>query len=305
MNYTKTGNAINITLNTPAKISGILIKLSSQEPVKVSNIGNIPFPECTTNTSVISSKQYPPFENTKKRLSSIFTCPSRNINIGEYPMINWILVTFSERLTNCNQIQNQINGEQRDCPANLEFVELYEVNQDDCNIPDFPAFGGIGFVKKTIKNKTQLVLKYSCDEHFYIDGYNDDELSCPRNGDWWPKYLPKCKPRVTCDVSKLEIESDLASSSSLSSSSSSSSETKDFKDKLNVEIKVKISHLWDNNKAVVGSIAKFECKDELNLTKINGSMQRVCRSDGTWSDQNPECYLKRKIQSSTTTTLKV
>ena len=304
MNYTKTGNAINITLNTPAKISGILIKLSSQEPVKVSNIGNIPFPECTTNTTVINSKQYPPFENPKKRLSSIFTCPSRNINIGEYPLINWILVTFSEKLTNCNQIQDQTNGEQRDCSANLEFVELYEVNQDDCNVPDFPAFGGIIFAKKTIKNKTQLVLKYSCDEHFYIDGYNDDELSCPRNGDWWPKYLPKCKPRVTCDVSKLEIEPGLASSSS----SSSSSEAEDFKDKLNLEIKVKISHLWDNNKAVVGSIAKFECKDEFNLTKINGSMQRVCRSDGTWSDQNPECYLKRKmnkIQSSTTTTLKV
>ena len=210
----------------------------------MTNIRNIEAPECFENTTT-----------KDKRHSTLFQCPTTDANIWTHPNVSWILVTFNEKLSSC---------ETSSCPAKVEFIELYEVSNDECSKPDVPAFGKLVPIRA---NGAVARFRYACEDFFTMHEKKVVEIACNRYDDWFPKSLPKCEPNITCDVEYVD------------------------------ELKISYNWLWSETEAVVGTIATFECVD--NTTKINGTAKRECRSDGMWNEEMPQCI---PIQGSSTET---
>ncbi|CAG2115913.1 unnamed protein product [Medioppia subpectinata] len=103
-NYTLNGNAINISLENSAKISGLAVKVSSIEPIGVVNIKHIPSPECfVANITVKEGLSV----HLPKRYSTLFHCPTKDVDYWTHPIVSWILITFSEKFRNCELVLHE------------------------------------------------------------------------------------------------------------------------------------------------------------------------------------------------------
>ncbi|XP_054159929.1 uncharacterized protein LOC128958140 [Oppia nitens] len=249
-NYTINGNAINVSLATKTRISGLVVKVSSLEAIDVVNIKNIPAPDCYIAN--ITVKDQIPYHSTK-RFSTLFHCPTKNTDIWMHSSVSWILITFSEKFRNCELVS---------CPAVIEFIELYEAVNDECFRPDVPAFGKVIAIKQDLNSNTIMKYKYQCNDYFSIHERgrtSSPEIVCTPHEEWSIKRLPKCVPNMTCNVEQLN----------------------------DYNLKVSYNWMWSTTEAVVGTVATFECID--NSTKINGTTKRECESNGQWSEELPKC----------------
>ncbi|CAG2158274.1 unnamed protein product [Oppiella nova] len=188
-NYTVNGNAVNISLENSARISGIVVKVSSIEPIEVVNIKNIPSPECFVANSTFKDKI--PL-HLPKRYSTLFHCPTKDVDFRTHPNVSWILITFSEKFRNCELLS---------CPAIVEFIELYEAINDECFKPDVPAFGKIVALKD---RASTMKYKYQCQDFFIMEERRASEIVCTPYEEWSLKKLPKCVPNITCKVEPLD-----------------------------------------------------------------------------------------------------
>ena len=184
-------NAINITLTNSARISGLVLRVSSNEPIEIYNIKNIPSPGCYKANTTVRDKGLS-FGGSRRRYTTLFHCPTKDVELSAHPSVSWIFITFSDKIRNC---------EPESCPSELEFIELYEAVYDMCKRPDVPPFGKLVLIKNT-NNIARY--KYQCEDYFVMPYWKSSEVVCTQSEDWSPKKLPKCEPNVTCSIEELD-----------------------------------------------------------------------------------------------------